>query len=73
MPTPGARTERANVRFGGGGRSIQWHHCATLHKRCTMARSSRRFATATARELHARAPHAHASFLVRAWSAKRDW
>eukprot|EP00974_Lingulodinium_polyedra_P106308 10288945-Lingulodinium_polyedra.AAC.1 len=36
-----------------------------------MTRSNRRFATATTRELHARALHAHVSFLARARSAER--
>eukprot|EP00974_Lingulodinium_polyedra_P031094 2992028-Lingulodinium_polyedra.AAC.1 len=62
--------ERANARFASrcnGGQSTRSHHSATLRKR----RANRRFATAAARELHARALHAHARFLPRAWSAER--
>eukprot|EP00974_Lingulodinium_polyedra_P084326 8164472-Lingulodinium_polyedra.AAC.1 len=36
-----------------------------------MTRSNRRFPSATARELHARALHAHTHLLACAWSAKR--
>eukprot|EP00974_Lingulodinium_polyedra_P036939 3542327-Lingulodinium_polyedra.AAC.1 len=55
---------RAGVRLASrcdGARSTRSHHCATLHKRCAMMRSSRRFAPATARELHTRTLHAHAN------------
>eukprot|EP00974_Lingulodinium_polyedra_P111754 10807372-Lingulodinium_polyedra.AAC.1 len=45
--------------------STQPHHCATRHNSCAMARPNRRVAAATARESHARAPHAQTS----SWSA----
>eukprot|EP00974_Lingulodinium_polyedra_P098343 9532389-Lingulodinium_polyedra.AAC.1 len=61
--------EHANLRFAtcnDGGRLIRSHRCAMFAKRCAPMRSSRPSAAATARKLHARAPHAHASFLARA-------
>eukprot|EP00974_Lingulodinium_polyedra_P042997 4128182-Lingulodinium_polyedra.AAC.1 len=48
--------ERANVRLAnrcGGGWQSQPHHCVTFCKRCTMTRSTRPLATATARKSHA--------------------
>eukprot|EP00974_Lingulodinium_polyedra_P100885 9774259-Lingulodinium_polyedra.AAC.1 len=47
--------ECANVRLTnrpGGGRQSQPHRCVALCKRCTMMRSTRPCAAATARESH---------------------
>eukprot|EP00974_Lingulodinium_polyedra_P089628 8690631-Lingulodinium_polyedra.AAC.1 len=62
----------ASVRFARrehGARSIRPHRCAKLCKRCTTMRSNLPPAAATARYSHARALHAHARKLARAWNA----
>eukprot|EP00974_Lingulodinium_polyedra_P036349 3486649-Lingulodinium_polyedra.AAC.1 len=41
--------------------SIRPHHCAAFVIRCAMMRSSRPFAAAAVREVHARALHTRAS------------
>eukprot|EP00974_Lingulodinium_polyedra_P018680 1809255-Lingulodinium_polyedra.AAC.1 len=61
--------EYANVRFAnrcGNGRTIRPHRCATFANRCVTMRSNWPLAAETAHKLHARALHAHASFLARA-------
>eukprot|EP00974_Lingulodinium_polyedra_P125323 11194096-Lingulodinium_polyedra.AAC.1 len=66
---------RANVRFAsrrGNGASTRSHHCATFVKRGATVRSNRPSVATTARESHAHALHARASFLACAWSA-RAW
>eukprot|EP00974_Lingulodinium_polyedra_P023786 2301124-Lingulodinium_polyedra.AAC.1 len=48
--------ERANVRLAsrrGGGRRPHPRHCLAFCRRCTMMRSNRPLATATARKSHA--------------------
>eukprot|EP00974_Lingulodinium_polyedra_P122418 11182762-Lingulodinium_polyedra.AAC.1 len=56
--------ECASVRFAS---PVRPHCCAAF---CTAMRSTRPSVAAAARELCARALHARASFLVRAWSAR---
>eukprot|EP00974_Lingulodinium_polyedra_P117842 11164842-Lingulodinium_polyedra.AAC.1 len=65
--------ECASARFAsrcGGEPSIRPHLCAAFEKRCTKMRSNRPFVAVAARGSHARALHARASFLARAWSVR---
>eukprot|EP00974_Lingulodinium_polyedra_P117916 11165131-Lingulodinium_polyedra.AAC.1 len=65
--------ERATVRLTSrcdGGQRSQLHHCVAFCERCTMMRSNRTSAAATARESHASHIPCKHQFLVSARRAR---